>query len=72
MSLIDLWLLSLLCFYTSHQNIFFDLLQTFSLISREQEIRRQPTIWKDKIGTLETGKNQLLSYFDKKRSGRGK
>ena len=63
MSLIDLWLLSLLCFYTSHQNIFFDLLQTFSLISREQEIRRQPTIWKDKIGTLETAKKSTVILF---------
>ena len=58
--------LSLLCFYTSHQNIFFDLFQTFSLISREQEIRRQQTIWKDKIGTFRNRKKSTLSYFDKK------
>ena len=40
--------------------------QTVFLISREQEIRRQQTIWKDKIGTLETSKNQLYLILTRK------
>ena len=40
--------------------------QTVFLISWEQEIRRQQTIWKDKIGTLETSKNQLYLILTRK------